>query len=393
MASEERILPHSGTMAPLGTWFRLLWENGGASPTYWGRLARILLPTTMAIPLRVAERLRWGGAVARTRVDKAPVFVVGVARSGTTHLHNLLSQDPQYGFVSTFQAAVPTMFLSGRGWLKELMARLAPASRPMDAMRVAMDLPQEEDLAVANTCPMSAVYSLSFPQRAESYFNRYCFMRDLSARDMKRWERVYMEVLCKATLDAAGRRLVLKSPVNTGRIPHLLRLFPEARFIHIVRSPFAVCRSLLHTLRTVVPMHQLHPIADSALENLALFIVRETLQQYLTDRESVPKGQLAEVRFEDLERNPVQRLGALYAALDLPGWECARFGIETYLGGISTYRKNQYTLDTRMVERVQRECRFVLDTWGYSPPDSQLSASSEASSGEGDGTAPRGRPG
>ena len=290
MASEERILPHSGTMAPLGTWFRLLWENGGASPTYWGRLARILLPTTMAIPLRVAERLRWGGAVARTRVDKAPVFVVGVARSGTTHLHNLLSQDPQYGFVSTFQAAVPTMFLSGRGWLKELMARLAPASRPMDAMRVAMDLPQEEDLAVANTCPMSAVYSLSFPQRAESYFNRYCFMRDLSARDMKRWERVYMEVLCKATLDAAGRRLVLKSPVNTGRIPHLLRLFPEARFIHIVRSPFAVCRSLLHTLRTVVPMHQLHPIADEVLENLALFIVRETLQQYLTDRESVPKG-------------------------------------------------------------------------------------------------------
>ena len=383
MADSQQSLAHSGTMAPLGTWLRLLWENGGVPPAYWGRLARILATTTAAVPFRMAERLRWGGAVARTPVDKAPIFVIGVARSGTTHLHNLLAQDPQYASVSTFQAAVPTFFLTGRGWLKDLMAKAAPATRPMDKVAVSMDMPQEEDLAVANSSPMSAFHSVTFPRRAEWYFNRYCFMQGLSSRELKRWERVYMQVLRKATLDADGRRLVLKSPVNTGRIPHLLRLFPKARFVHIVRSPYEVARSLMHMLRAVVPYHQLHPVQEGAFDDLAFFILRETLRQYLRDRSSIPKGQLAEVRFEDLERRPLEELEAVYATLDLPDWERGRAGIKTYVDGIAAYRKNRYTFETSLVERVQRECRFVLDTWNYPPPEGSSAAGSGASRGPG----------
>ena len=368
VGKEKRSLPHSGTMAPLGAWLRLLWENGGAAPAYWGRLARILVPTTLATPLRLVERLRYGAPVARVRIDKPPVFVVGLPRSGTTHLHNLLSQDPQFGSVSTFHAAVPTFFLIGRGRLKEVMARFAPATRPMDAMKVSMDAPQEEDLAVANTCPLSAVYALSFPRNAQSFFDRYFFLRGISARDRERWERVYLEVLRKATLDAAGRRLVLKSPANTGRMPHLLRLFPGARFIHIVRNPYVIFESLAHLFRSVVPMHQLHPVSDEALRDLALFIMRETMAQYLKDRESVPRAQLAELRFEDLERNPLAELEAVYASLDLPGWRQAQAAIETYLSGIAGYRKNRYALDADTIERVERECRFALDVWEYPPP-------------------------
>ncbi|MCY3970306.1 MAG: sulfotransferase [Acidobacteria bacterium] len=379
MPGKDKVLPHSSTMAPLGTWLRLLWENGGASPAYWGKVARILIPTTLAAPLRIVERLRWGGAVARVEIDKPPVFVLGVARSGTTHLLNLMSQDPQYAWISTFHAAVPTFFLTGRGRLKRLMAGLAPATRPMDNMKVSMDMPVEEDLAVANASPFSSLHALSFPQRGEWYFNRYCFMRGLSARELKQWERVYMEVLRKATLDAGGRRLVLKSPANTGRIRHLLRLFPDARFIHIVRNPYVVYESLVHMFRSVIPMHQLHSINDDALHDLALFLLRETLRQYLEDRPSIPKGQLAELRFEDLERNPLSELEAVYATLNLPGWEEARVGIESYLSGIAGYRKNRYTIDPSTVERVQRECRFALDTWEYLPPDGPSAAVSWAS--------------
>ncbi len=381
MPGKDKVLPHSSTMAPLGTWLRLLWENGGASPAYWGKLARILVPTTLAVPLRLVERLRWGGAVARVEIDKPPVFVLGVARSGTTHLLNLMAQDPQYAWISTFHAAVPTFFLTGRGRLKRLMAGLAPATRPMDNMKVSMDMPVEEDLAVANTSPFSSLHALSFPDRGETYFNRYCFMRGLSARDVKRWERAYMEVLRKATLEAGGRRLVLKSPANTGRIPHLLRLFPDARFIHIVRNPYVVYESLVHMFRSVVPMHQLHPITGEALDDLALFLLRETLQQYLKDRTSIPEGQLAELRFEDLERNPLSELEAVYAALDLPGWEEARVGIESYLGGIAGYQKNRYAIDACTIERVQRECRFALEAWEYLPPPSAGVASRRRSCG------------
>ncbi|MCY3970241.1 MAG: sulfotransferase [Acidobacteria bacterium] len=366
--NKRAVFFHSGTMAPPTTWLRLLWENGGASPAYWGRVARILVPTTLAAPLRLMERLRYGRAVKRTRIDKPPVFVIGVARSGTTHLHNLLAQDPQYGSVSTFHAAVPTFFLLGRRRLKPFMARFAPGTRPMDDVKVSMDMPQEEDVAVANTCPFSSVYAMSFPRRSQWYFERYAFMRGLSARETKRWERVYMEVLRKATLDGGGRRLVLKSPVNTGRIPHLLRLFPEARFVHIVRNPYVLYASLVHLFRSIVPLHQLHSVADDVLEDLAAFLLRETFRQYLRHRASIPEGRLAEVRFEDLERDPLGELEAVYKALNLPGWARGKVEIEKYVTGLAGYRKNRYVFEPSAIERVRRECRFALDAWGYSLP-------------------------
>ena len=248
------------------------------------------------------------------------------------------------------------------------MARFAPETRPMDAVKVSMDAPQEEDLAVANTCALSAVYALSFPQHAQSFFDRYFFLRGIPARDRERWETVYLEVVRKATLAAGGRRMVLKSPANTGRMPHLLRLFPGARFLHVVRSPYVIYESLVHLFRSVVPMHQLQPVSDEALEDLALFVMRETMAQYLRDRASVPRGQLAELRFEHLERSPVTELESVYASLDLPGWRQAQGAVETYLSGLSGYRKNRYAWDAGAIERVERECGFALDVWEYPRP-------------------------
>lgn len=360
---------HANTLAPLGTWLRLLWANGGASPAYWGRLSRILVATTLASPLRLVERLRFGRAVARTRIDKAPVFVLGVARSGTTHLHNLLSRDPGFGVVSTYQAIVPTFCLTGGSWLKRLMAKLAPARRPMDRMRMSMDLPQEEEVAVANTCSLSAVYALAFPRRARAIYEKYSFMRGLSRRNIERWERAYLQVVRKATLLGGGRRLVLKSPVNTGRIPHLLRLFPKARFVCVVRNPYVVHLSLLHLFRTVVPMQQLQSVSDEALVDLAVSHQRDTLRQYLEDRASIPKGRLVEVRFEDLEQDPEGCLQRVYAELDLQGWETARAALQRYLRSISGYRKNRYEIDPDIVDLIRRECGFALDAWAYDVPE------------------------
>src|SRR5687768_18104609 len=44
-------------------------------------------------------------------------------------------------------------------------------------------------------------------------------------------------------------RSILKSPPHTCRVPTLLRLFPDARFVHIVRDPYAVYPSTLHLWR------------------------------------------------------------------------------------------------------------------------------------------------
>ena len=355
-------------MAPLGVWLRLIADNGGVPRRYWGKLARVLGTSALTAPLRVAERLCYGPSrMARIPVDQAPLYIQGSGRSGTTHLLNLLARDPAFGVVSTFQAIAAPMFLVGRGWLERLVARRVPATRPMDDMAVSLDLPQEEEIALANTSHLSWVHHLSFPGRARAYLEKYATMR-LSDRERARWESAYLDVLRKATLASGGRRLVLKSPTNLGRTTELLRLFPDAKFIHIVRNPYVVYASMRHLYRTMLPICQLDDADADAVAATILDSYAAMMRQYLRDRELIPAGHLAELRFEDLERAPMAELERVYAELALPGWERARRPIADYLGTLAGYRKNPHRIDRRTIDAVDRAWGFAVEEWGYRPP-------------------------
>ena len=76
-----------------------------------------LVTAALVEPLRAWERLRYGGLLRRTVIAPEPVFLLGYGRSGTTHLHNLLWKDPQFGVVSNYQATTQPFALAGRGWL------------------------------------------------------------------------------------------------------------------------------------------------------------------------------------------------------------------------------------------------------------------------------------
>ena len=359
---------HVSSLAPLGVWLRLIADNGGVPPRYWGKLARVLMISALAAPLRVAERVSYGPSkMARVKIDEPPVYIQGFGRSGTTHLLNLLAQDPAFGVVSTFQAVAAPMFLTCRGRLERFFARGVPATRPMDNMAVSLDLPQEEEVALANTSHLSWVHHLTFPRRARAYLTRYATMR-LPKADMARWERAYLDVLRKATVASEGRRLLLKSPTNLGRTGELLRLFPDAKFIHIVRNPYVVFASMKNLYRKMLPICQLDEAEPEDLAATILDSYAAMMKQFMADRESIPAGNLAEVRFEDLERAPAEELERLYGELSLPGWTAAREPINDYLGTLSSYRKNAHDIDQETIDAVDREWGFAVEEWGYQPP-------------------------
>lgn len=157
---------HVCTFAPPSVWVRLIVRNGGVPRRFWPKLARILALSIAAAPLRLAETVASSRLLPRATLREPPLFVLGLARTGTTHLHNLLVQDPNHGCLTTFQAIAPTFSLVGDGWLKRLMQRRmggAGVVRPMDNMAVALDAPQEEEIALANSSHMSYVHMLSFP--------------------------------------------------------------------------------------------------------------------------------------------------------------------------------------------------------------------------------------
>ena len=162
-------------------------------------------------------------------------------------------------------------------------------------------------------------------------------------------------------------RDILGKP-GPGRVHRLLRLFPDAKFIHIVRNPYAVYRSTKHMYRTLLPLFQLDDVEPEELTRTIIDSYAMMMRQYMKDRDSIPHGHLAEVRYEDLERDPMAELERVYAELALPGWAQALDPIADYLHSLSGYRKNPHQFDQETIDRVDREWGFAVKAWGYRPP-------------------------
>ena len=366
--SNQRTSPvHLAAAAPLGVWLRLVRENGGVARPYRRRLARVMLTSAALSPLRLAERVLFGRRVARTEVHPSPIFVHGFARTGTTHVHNLLAHDPGLGFPTTLQASTAPMFLSVRDWLEPLIAKRLPTTRPMDSVAVSPSLPQEEEVALACMTHLSPVHGVSFPNRMREITDRFGSMR-LTARELAQWKRAYLHVLRTATLAAEGRRLVLKSPANLGRTALLRSLFPDAKFVFLMRNPYVVYLSNLRLYRALLPAYAM---TDYAWDEVAAAVRRNfagMMGRYLRDRAAIPLSNLVEVRFEDVEADPLGELERIYHRLRLPGWERARKPIAAYAASVAGYKKNRYRIDERVVRVVDRDWGFAVKAWGYPPP-------------------------
>ena len=365
---------HPCSFAPLSVWLRLIVANGGVPRPYWGRTMRTLGLSALTSPLRLAEYLTHSRQVDQAALQP-PLFILGYARSGTTHLQNLIAQDARYGHFTTWQGATSPFALIGRGWLKRLiergMASAGDQTRPMDNVKITLDTPQEEDLALANLSPASFVHQLSFPQQTMRMLEKWVLLDPdaVSPAEAQHWERTYLRVLRKASLLAGGKPLMLRNTVNIGRVDHLLRLFPAAKFIHIVRNPYAVYASVRHLYRTLLPLYQLDSFEWEQMDSWLLEAYRRIMTKYLHDRERIPAGRLAELRFEDLEQDPRGELARLYRHLDLPDWGTAESAVGAYLQTLAGYRKNKLPMAREDIDKVDEHWGFAVAAWGYQPPE------------------------
>ena len=349
----------------LTSFLRLLHYGVSIHPRYIPRLLLVLSTSVAAVPLRLWERVRHGRRIAAVRVAP-PIFVIGHWRSGTTHLHNLISQDQTLGYLSMYQAMVPGCSLVGEGWLKPLLARVVPAKRPMDNMVWPIDAPQEEEIPLAKLTPYSLYVRFIFPRKAPRLFRKYVLLQGASPRVAAELKRKYYRLLQVATIHARGRRLVLKNPVNTARVRLLLELFPDAKFIHAYRSPYDVFASTRHMHGQMLPITTLQSLPSSGGNSDAILALYEDMmRRYFADRPLIPPGNLVEVCFEQLERDPLGEIRRVYDTLGLPGYAAAKPALEAYVASQHSYRKNALDVSAADRKRIAQHWGFALIELGY----------------------------
>jgi omega-hydroxy-beta-dihydromenaquinone-9 sulfotransferase len=350
-------------------WWRLLRENRfRIAPAYWHRGLFVTLISFLNSWFRRREERRFGELVRTTKIERSPLFVLGHWRSGTTHLHNLLAEDrEQFAYANTYQVVNPHTFLSTEDEFSRRFAFLLPDTRPMDNMALSFDAPQEDEFAMLLDSFRSLYLGVSFPNRLQHY-ERYLTFRDVPQTEIDEWKTSFLKFTRKLTFKYGGKAIVFKSPPHTARVRLLLEMFPEAKFVFIHRHPYEVYRSMRHYFDTAAWYMYLQKPDLAALDRVIFDRYVAVHDALYEDVPRIPTGHYQEIRFDDLERDPMGQVERLYSALKLSGFEALRPRLEQYVNSLAGYRKNTFAeLPPEVRDQVATHWRRYFDAWGYSP--------------------------
>ena len=346
------------------SWWSVLRQSRFAvDPQYWPRAAFQTAITVANLPCARREERKFGAQIEAALV-LPPVFILGHWRQGTTHLHNLLSLDPQFAYPTLFQTLYPRSFLTTEALIPPLGSFLLLRTRPHDNVKLDFGVPNEDELALCTDMGLSSYLTWAFPRQA-GFYDRFLTLKEATDDERARWRSSLLHFLKKLTFKS-GRPLVLKSPPHTARIGLLLDLFPGARFVHIRRDPYLVFRSTKHMYATTMRYWQLQRPLSPGFDDRIIAVYRTMYEAFFEHWPSIPPAQRCEVAYEELVRDPIGQVEAIYAAVGLSGFADLRPRLQDYLASIDGYERNTHSeLPESIRQRIAREWGRCFAEWGY----------------------------
>lgn len=316
-------------------------------------------------PTVFLEGRKHNEAIAAQELDAGPVFLVGHWRSGTTHLHNLLSQDPQFGCISFSRSAMPLDCLGKVRLGRTLINLLTPRTRGMDKVRIDADSPQEEEMALGAMGDVCMYKCFYFPRKLDYHFRRAVLFEDLRPGEREKLAEDYRYLVNKMSYLHRGKTVLFKNPASTARMAFLKEIFPKAKFVHIIRDPYSIYPSMMRLWDRLLNAFSWHRPKGIDFHEITLSCYERLMKAHLADRERIPAEDFHEIRYEELDSDPSTVVRGIYDALGLPGKEEAMAPIEQYIEEHKGYQKNVHELKPEIKEEVRRRWEFAFDHWGY----------------------------
>ena len=322
----------------------------------------------IASAFRWLDHLCFRRRIRRFILKEPPLFIIGHWRSGTTLLHNLLTKDPLAAYTTTYQCVFPNNLKSK--WLfKTFMQIFMPRVRPGDNLELAASFPQEDEYAMSNLTHRSYYHFFYFPSAYRTLYKKYIRFENLSLDEIDHWKKLYRQMIIKALLNTGGSRIILKNPVNTGRITRLLEIFPEARFVHIIRNPVIVYLSTMKFFTQLFPTLQLELFTEKEFSGMVLDTYGSMLRDYLEDVKMVDPDRLIEIRYEELVEEPLNNLEHIYKQFNYSGFQDLKPVFESYLESLEDHKIDSYSMDQKEFDCVMEHVGFAMELWDYKMPE------------------------
>jgi len=332
-----------------------------------------LFRSFLDLPFNYYESLFLSQKIFSTHIKEDPIFIIGHYRSGTTLLNKLLVQDKQFGYVSDYDLIFPfhnnMMQKIIMPILQIIIKGIGVKHKWFNNYVIDLNDPNEEEGFIINSLSPYAVYwGYIFPTKADEYLDRFIFFKDSTAEQL--WKSAYSYYLKKITRKKMGKRLLIKSPVNSARIKPLLDLFPNAKFIFLYRNPYFVYHSMEKLWRDCIEKYfSLQKISNWEREKIIFSHYKKLMKAYERDKNLIPSDNLFEIRYEDLINDPLLQIEKLYEHFNLPDFNIASENISKRINKEDNYKTSIYNFDHQKLNRIDENLLDFINKWNYSRPD------------------------
>lgn len=278
-------------------------------------MQRIRLGAHLTARLRVEQTYREHPEIA-DQVVEGPVFVIGLPRTGTTALSQLVAADPQFRSLRLWESGSPVP--PPEAATQHTDPRIAETEAGLAMMNETFPLMQtmyHSEATTATEC--QDLMGMSFrtahfdgSARVPSYM---AWVLDC---DLHGTYEYHQRVLRLLQWHCPPHLWHLKTPVHMFALDALIDVYPDARFLWSHRDPAdvlgSVC-SLVHYTRSWSSDR------DDALELGAEMVDRWALaiDRAMDFRARTGEARFADVAFADLQRGPVGALAAAYERIGL----------------------------------------------------------------------------
>jgi hypothetical protein len=317
------------------------------------------------------QALKYKRRAAACPLPADPLFIIGHWRTGTTLLHALLALDERYATPNNYQCFTPRHFLISEDIVTKILD--FPRQRPMDNINLSWTEPQEDELALCVRGFPSVFRNNAFPKHRKQYLE-WLTMDRVPRRRVRQWQGALMEFV--RYLNYKYRRpLVLKSPPHTGRIRTLLQIFPNAKFIHLTRSPRDFIPSTVHLWKALDQTNGFqNGIGDVEYLDYVFECFQCMYSGFHQQKAAIPDRNFCEMRYDDLISSPVETLGAAYATLGLQEFQVVEPAVHAYMQSQRDYQRNEHTLPSQLELAIRQHCSDYCSAFGYETDRSRAKA-------------------
>jgi hypothetical protein len=301
----------------------------------------------------LSARLRFEDYLARnpeaSKVElEPPVIVVGLPRSGTTHLVNLLAADTRFRSMPWWEVVEPIP-VAGDGpgrdgvdprYLRclagyEATRRVAPLTALMHD-RPPWSIEEDCELVDLDLCS----YTLEWHARVPRWRDIYLGLDQVAHYAFLRRE---LQVLSHLR---GPRRWVLKTPQHLEQLGPLLATFPDATVAFTLRDPVAVFQSAITMLAYGDRLRRLEIEADE-LASYWVDRVERLLRAAVRDSHIVPTGQKVDVEFNEFMADDLAMAERIFEVAGQPADDRTRAELNAYLAGNPRAKEGRMAYDLR----------------------------------------------